>query len=246
MKMKITSYSAIVGILILISNMCIAGESTHEFSANVAYTTNYMYRGFTQTSEGPAIQGGFDYAHSSGFYAGTWASSLEFGGGDDDTNIEIDYYAGFGGDIGSTGLSYDLGALYYQYPNTNADAAGDFDFLEFYGNLSYTFNTTLQPTIGVGLAYSSDYFGEDDDSLYATGSLDVSLPYDVGLSFLVGNLNVDGDKTSPGGFDYTHFAIGMNKPWSIFDFDVTYYDAGNDCGTNEQCESVVFTVSGSF
>lgn len=229
----------------LISNLAIAEDSPHEFSANVAYTTNYMYRGQTQSSESPAIQGGFDYAHSSGFYAGTWASSLEFGGGDDDTNIEIDYYAGFGSDLGSTGISYDLGALYYHYPNTDADAGADFNFLEFYGSLGYAFDTTLQPTFGVGLAYSNDYFGEDDDSLYVTGSLDLSLPYDFGLSFIVGNLDVDGDKTSPGGFDFTHYAVGVNKAWGIFGFDVTYYDADSDCGSDDLCESLVFTVSSS-
>ena len=243
---KISTYYLIISTLILFPGIGIADDSPHGFSANVAYTTNYMYRGFTQTSESSAIQGGLDYSHSSGFYAGTWASSLEFGGGDDDTNIEIDYYAGFAGALADTGISYDLGALYYQYPNTDADAAGDFDFLEFYGNLGYTMDTTLQPTFGVSLAYSGDYYGEDDDSLYVTGSLGLSLPYDIGLSLMVGNLDVDGGNTTPGGFDYTHYAVGLNKSWELFNFDLTYYDANSDCGTDDQCQSLVFTVSASF
>ena len=47
-------------------------------SANVALATDYIFRGFSQTAEGPAIQGGFD-ATCGRFYAGVWASSLDWG-----------------------------------------------------------------------------------------------------------------------------------------------------------------------
>lgn len=63
-----------------------------ELSANVALTTDYIFRGFSQTEEGPAIQGGFDVTYKM-FYAGVWASNLDFGGDDfnnDIANIEID------------------------------------------------------------------------------------------------------------------------------------------------------------
>jgi len=235
----------------LISNMVIAGDSPHEFSANIALTTDYMYRGVTQTSQGPAISGGFDYGHESGVYVGIWASSLEFGLGDDDTNLEIDYYGGIAGEL-SMGISWDVGGLYYQYPNTDADAAGNFDFFEGYGNLGYTFGgVPLEPTIGFGFAYSPDFFGEDDDSIYLTGSLDLSLPGGFGLSFLVGNLDVDGGNTTgPAGFDYTHYVVGLNKSLSIFDLDISYYDADSDCtaftGAENKCEALVFTISSSF
>ena len=48
------------------------------FTANVALVTNYLYRGISQTGGKPAIQGGFDYAHSSGFYAGVWGSNISW------------------------------------------------------------------------------------------------------------------------------------------------------------------------
>jgi len=79
-------------------------------SANVALTSDYIYRGVSQTSGGSAIQGGFDFASESGFYVGTWASSITF-----DDSIEIDYYGGFSGAL-TDEVGYDIGFLYYDYP----------------------------------------------------------------------------------------------------------------------------------
>lgn len=223
----------------LISNTAFA-ESPHEFSANVSLTTDYMYRGISQSNEQPAISGGFDYGHESGVYAGIWASSLDFSDGD--TAIEIDYYGGIGGEF-SNGISWDVGGLYYQYPGTNADAGGDFDFFEAYGNLGYTFaDVSLEPTVGLGIAYSPDFFGETGDGIYVSGSLDLSLPHGFGLSFLIGNQDID-----DADINYTHYVVGLNKSLNIFDFDVSYYDTSDesDCG-GEICEAVVFTVSSSF
>ena len=50
-------------------------------SANVAFASDYVWRGMTQTAEEPAISGGFDIAGESGLYFGTWASNVEFGDG---------------------------------------------------------------------------------------------------------------------------------------------------------------------
>jgi len=82
-----------------------AEDSPHEFSANVALTTDYRFRGLSQTNEDPAIQGGFDYGYSGdalpvSFYAGVWASSLDFDVADpDDADLEIDFYGGFTGEF---------------------------------------------------------------------------------------------------------------------------------------------------
>jgi uncharacterized protein (TIGR02001 family) len=260
MKSITKFYYLLATILVLSAPVVSAEDSPHEFSANVALTSNYMYRGVTQTNEGPALQGGFDYTYSSeslpfSFYAGVWASNVEFNisGNSDDSSIEIDYYGGLSGEfpIGD-GLSWDIGALYYHYPDQNEDVGADYDFLEFYGNLGYTLPLPLDPTLGFGLAYSDDFFGEDDESLYPTGTLDLSLPFDIGLAFLIGHLDVDGDKTTgPAGFSYTHWTVGLSKSIGIFTLDATYYDADDDCadeftGNNDLCEAVVFTISSSF
>ncbi|WP_035867117.1 TorF family putative porin, partial [Cupriavidus sp. SK-3] len=75
-----------------------AEVSPHVFTANVTLASEYRYRGLMQTNRRPAIQGGFDYTHSSGFYLGNWNSSISWLG---DSNpevsapIEIDLYGGF-------------------------------------------------------------------------------------------------------------------------------------------------------
>jgi uncharacterized protein (TIGR02001 family) len=223
-------------------------ESPHAFSANVALTTDYMYRGVSQTNEDPAISGGFDYAYEPfGFYAGVWASSLEFNaeGNMDDAGIEIDYYGGFAGEF-SNGISWDVGGLYYHYPSNDEDSGADYDFWEFYGSLSYTFDVALEPTIGIGMAYSPDFYGEDDTGLYGSATLDLSLPHGFGLSFLYGYQDVEGDKSSgPNGFHYDHFVVGLNKDVGPFNMDLSYYEGLHQADADIN-EGLVFTVSAAW
>jgi uncharacterized protein (TIGR02001 family) len=102
----------------------------HTITGNVGLFSQYIFRGLTQTDRNPAVQGGFDYAHSSGFYAGTWASNISWlrenasssAGGITTSNgtygqggsLEWDFYGGYKGTIKD--FSYDLGTLYYWYP----------------------------------------------------------------------------------------------------------------------------------
>src|SRR5690606_32641568 len=72
-----------------------AAQSPHTFTGNFALVSDYRFRGISQTDRDPAIQGGFDYAHSSGFYIGNWNSSVTtdlYNGG---AGLEMDFYAGF-------------------------------------------------------------------------------------------------------------------------------------------------------
>jgi len=101
-----------------------------EFSANIGVTSNYMFRGLTQTDDGAAVQGGLDYAHESGVYVGTWASNVDFGDGF--TGYELDGWIGFAGAFEQ--LNYDLGYIYYAYPGRRD--LKDSDFGELYLNLN--------------------------------------------------------------------------------------------------------------
>ncbi|GIU08273.1 hypothetical protein TUM4261_14720 [Shewanella sp. c952] len=83
--------------------------------ANIGATSNYLWRGITQTDDAVAVQGGIDYSHDAGFYAGTWASNVDFG---NETSYEVDFYAGFAGSIGDE-FGYDISYLYYAYPDAN-------------------------------------------------------------------------------------------------------------------------------
>jgi uncharacterized protein (TIGR02001 family) len=153
-----------------------AAQDPWAFSANIGAVSNYMWRGQTQTGDQPAIQGGVDVAHESGFYAGTWVSNVDFGAGDS-TTYELDFYTGFGGAINDD-LSYDVSAIYIAYPDGR-----DSDFAELGLSGSFKWFT-------LGLQYT--VYGQNDGGLYDDGDLyyyggaDFALPYDFGLSFRLG------------------------------------------------------------
>jgi len=264
--------------LLLSAPVVSAEDSPHEFSANVAYTSDYVFRGVTQTDSGPALQGGFDYSFSGfepvNFYAGTWASNVNFNLCDgiatscaagDSADIEIDWYAGLTGSLLDTGITWDINGLYYMYPAQDEDDSFgvDYEFWEVNGSLSYTFPVQFEPTIKGSIAHSPDYFGSDDSSIYFTFDLGLSLPYGFNFGVLYGNLDVDGDLTTgPGGIEYDHVAVSLNKDWKMFNADVTYHTAsgesdtascfvagGGSCGAGivgDADDRVVFTVSASF
>ena len=120
--------------------------------------SEYVFRGITQSNEDPAIQVGIDYAHEpSGFYIGTWASSVEFNTGNaDGTQIETNLYGGFAGSF-ANGIDWDIGGLYYYYPEEgDDDGVGEQDYVEVYGSLGYAFDAPMEPSISAGF-YSPDY-----------------------------------------------------------------------------------------
>lgn len=130
-----------------------APASPHTVSGNFGLTTDYVFRGVTQTQHTPAVQGGFDYSHTSGIYLGTWASNVSWvkeGGFKNNSSLEVDLYGGYKGAVGDVG--YDLGVITYYYPGDQATGATDPDTTEIYVGASWKY---------VSLKYSyaaSDYF----------------------------------------------------------------------------------------
>ena len=114
----------------------------HTFTGNVGVATEYLYRGIAQTRGKPALQGGFDYSHSSGLYAGVWGSNITWIGdgiAGASAGLELDVYGGYKGTI-SGDLGFDVGVLTYNYPGTGKTAGGtviDQNTTEIYGALSY-------------------------------------------------------------------------------------------------------------
>ena len=111
-------------------------------SANVSFTSDYIWRGMTQ-SDAPAIQGGFDFAADNGFYAGIWGSNVNFNNG---AGSELDYYFGYATEVGSVGV--DVGYISYEYIDSTPDATfdetylglsfGDFGVSFAFGDYDYT------------------------------------------------------------------------------------------------------------
>ena len=211
----------------------------HSTSASVALSTDYVWRGYSQTDNKPAISGSFDYGHSSGFYTGIWASNVDFGDVAPDTSIEVDYYAGYANEIGDSGIAYDLGILRYDYPGESG-----LDWNEVYGSISYSYFT-------LGVAHSGDVYGTSETGTYYNLGFDYGLPAGVNLSAAVGYYDYDDDVFGAGNPDSaTDYRIGLSKDFAGFGFDLSFTDTdsdGEDLYTDDLADGrFVFTVSKSM
>jgi uncharacterized protein (TIGR02001 family) len=117
-----------------------AADSPHTLTGNAGIYSQYIFRGLTQTNKDPAFQGGLDYSHSSGFYAGTWMSNVswlrDFGGYNGGGSLEMDFYGGYKGTFGGD-FGFDVGLLQYYYPGDVIPGGTKADTLEMYGALSW-------------------------------------------------------------------------------------------------------------
>lgn len=146
-KKTLLAGAVAAAILPLSATAADAPASPHTFTGNVGLYSQYVFRGLTQTDGDPAIQGGFDYSHSSGFYAGTWASNISWlrDGGAYRTggSGEFDLYGGMKGGFGKSDFTWDIGGLYYAYPGNenNTPPANPLnpkaDTLEIYGAVGW-------------------------------------------------------------------------------------------------------------
>ena len=128
-------------------------SASADFSGTASITSDYDYRGFTQSAEDFALQGSFDYSHDNGFYASVWGSSLDWGKASD-ADGEVDLVVGFSKAIGDSGVSWDVGYIEYLYPGLSSA-----NFGEIYGGFSYN-NFSLK------LSYSNDFAGVGDSGWY--------------------------------------------------------------------------------
>ncbi len=138
-------------------------------TGGVTLVSDYRFRGVSFSDEDIAIQGTFNVNHSSGLYAGVWASSIEdsalFG------HTEVDLYAGYTTEIAS-GTAIDVGLLYYYYPNGQS-AAGNSDYFEPYASIK----TTLGPVSAkLGAAYAFDQSALAGDNIYVFTDLGAGIP----------------------------------------------------------------------
>lgn len=139
--------------------MAMAAEAS-PVTANVGFVTNYLYRGISQTGAKPAIQGGFDYAHASGLYAGAWGSNVSWVPASS-ASLELDTYFGFKNSLDGD-LGYDVGFLRYNYPGVYAATTTKADTNEIYGAISWKWVTakysySLGETFGVPDASGTSY-----------------------------------------------------------------------------------------
>ncbi len=236
-KARLTS-STISGLalasLLSLSSAAHAEEDTSlpgDFSGNVALTSNYIYRGVTQSNDGPAISGGFDYEQDI-FYAGIWGSSVEWDG----TSLEVDYY--FGATPSYKNFEFDIGLIYYSYPDAPSDP--EQNFVEFYAGVSTTLGELVE--VGASLAVSPDFYGESGQALYP--ALDASVPLPGGIFSLAahyGYQSFDDDLVD----DYSDYNIGVTASFEGFDLTLGYSDTSDRLG-GEEDDTIFVSLARSF
>ena len=215
--------------------LSIGTAANAEISSTWTLTSDYDFRGFTQTDEDPALQGSLDYSNESGWYIGAWASNVDFPGYDGD--VELDLYTGFsGGD--EEGLGWDVGLVWYTYPgsdgsDTQAEIA---DFPEIYAKLSYGM-------FSGNVWYSNDFGGTDESSIYLDGAVDIPLPSNFSVTLHAGYSDGDGIDATYGVSNYFDYSVGVGYTAGNFNLGLRYVDTDID---EADMDRVIFTVSTTF
>jgi uncharacterized protein (TIGR02001 family) len=216
--MKILKINAIAAVVLTSSG--VSQMANAEVSANFGATSNYLWRGVTQSGNAPSLSGGLDYSDESGIYAGTWVGTVDWTDETSDAKgAEVDFYLGYGGEVND--FTYDVGYVYYYYPSTGYE---DSNFGELYFNGSVG-------AFGFGVAYTANS-DADDDVPFGTGDLyynvnyGLDLPNEFGLGLTYGYYDFDTPTSDP---DYGHFQVDLTKG----DFTLTVSKADEESGSDD-------------
>lgn len=194
-----------------------APASPHTFTGNVGIASEYLYRGIAQTRGKPALQGGFDYAHASGLYAGVWGSNISWIGdavAGASASLEIDVYGGYKGSFGGD-FGYDIGVLTYNYPGTGKTVTGvqelKQDTTEVYGALSWKWLTVKYSHSTSALFGWAKNPGALTDKTTGSSYLELNAAYDLGngwgITGHIGDQKVKGNSPA----SYTDYKLGVTK-----------------------------------
>lgn len=208
-----------------------AAPEAKPLTANVGLVSNYIFRGISQTQGKPAIQGGFDYAHESGLYVGTWGSNVNWvsaTGIKDDNSMEWDFYAGYKGTFAED-FSYDAGVLQYYYPGTLNAGAANANSTEVYALIGWKF-ITLKYNYTVS-SHLFGWVGTSGEKTRGSGYIDLTANYDLGdgwgVNGHVGRQVVKGFSAA----SYNDIKIGVTKDIGFGVVGLAYTDTNaNSCG----------------
>ena len=205
-----------------------APEPDWTFTGNVGLYSQYVFRGISQTNEKPAIQGGFDVGHKSGFYVGTWASNISWvsdGNSDVSASLEWDFYGGYKWALPAD-FTLDLGVLYYYYPGSYPTGFTKPDTTELYAALTWKWLTgkysysAENKTFGLSNSRGSDYW-------------ELNASYDVveKVNDVIGKVTVFGhigkQKFKNNGFyDYGDWKVGVST--EVYGVTVGIFGTGTD------------------
>lgn len=228
--------------IIAIATSCLMVASSAalaDVSSTVNLTSDYMFNGVSNTDNGPALQASLDYSNANGFYAGTWATNVDFGGSDD-TNIEWDVYAGQYFQLNDK-IGLDVGIAYYTY---HGDSASDtYNYPEAYAKFGYS---SSMGSSELNFWYSWDYFALDVNHYIAMIAHTIEVAPGHSIKFSA-DRSTSADKNKwawDGGKSYNHVRIAYMTSWEGFDFDIAVEDTSMDIDTADA--RVVLSVSRTF
>jgi uncharacterized protein (TIGR02001 family) len=169
-----------------------------QVSGNLGLTSDYRFRGISQTQNGPAVQGGIDYAHSSGLYIGNWNSSVSSQLYTNGAGVESDLYAGWKKDI-YKGLTVDVGSYNYFYPNATNGSSPNFNTQELFAGLGYgpvavKFSQSTSNYFGLQNSTGTQYYQADVNQSFAPLSAklkDLSFVAHYGHTAVANHSNLD-------------------------------------------------------
>ncbi|MEI6761291.1 MAG: TorF family putative porin [Betaproteobacteria bacterium] len=206
MKLNISSSIVLSALLTatVVSNQAVAAEPENTLTFNIGATTDYRFRGISQSSFKPAVQGGADFSHKSGAYVGVWGSNVnwvkDFAGATDGS-LEVDLYGGYKGEL-AMDLSFDVGIIGYIYPSNNA--ATNANTTEIYAALTYGVVTAKYSRSVTNFVANANSSGSQYLELAAT--------FDLGNGFSVtphiGRQMIPNQTTSG---DYTDYSLTLGK-----------------------------------
>jgi uncharacterized protein (TIGR02001 family) len=207
-----------------------APQSPHTLTGNMAIVSDYRFRGISQTFGQPAIQGGIDYSHASGFYVGNWNSSVSGISFNNGGGIEMDFYGGFKKTFGDFG--FDIGLLQYYYPAATAGTTGvKYDTLEGYGAVSWKwisakYSITTGDLFGLNsTTFASACTGSDSKG---SGYLDVTASYEIKPKLtIVGHYGNQSIKNCSA-LEYSDYKIGLTYDASGWLLGAAYIDTDAD------------------
>ena len=238
MKMK-----QIVACAAVLAASSVAAPAFAGASANVGVFSSYQFRGVNQNPNADdltALQGGFDYAHDSGFYVGTWASNIDFAGYEDDATLEVDVYGGYTTKVGEIGL--DFGVLQYLYHDDSK-----LNTTEAYVGATYG------PVTGK-VFYTPDYFGSDESGFYYTASTSFPLVEGITLGGNIGYSQGKGPQAFVGSLydtdpekGYLDYGVTLSKSVDPgYTFSLAFIGTNLDGDIAEERERVVLGMKKVF
>lgn len=217
--------SALTAPLAVLAADAAAPTPQHTFTGNLTLASEYLYRGIAQTRGKPALQGGFDYAHSSGLYAGIWGSNISWindGYAGASASLELDVYGGYKGAINDD-WGYDLGILTYNYPGSGKTPGGVLkqDTTELYGAITWKW-LTLKYSHSTTALFGWAKENTLNSKTRGSGYLELNAAYDLGngwgINGHVGHQRVKGYNDA----SYSDFKLGVTKDVGFGVFGAAY------------------------